>query len=57
MKVFTLSTAVLINALALLTPLTQATLVNMMETRALPTPASVATAKKYLAARTFSPGL
>jgi hypothetical protein len=53
MKLFTLTTAVLLNALALLTPSVEAAPVNLMEARALPTPASVATAKTYLAACKF----
>jgi hypothetical protein len=55
MKPFTLSTAVVLNALTLLTPSTEATPVKVMEATALLTPASVTTAKKYPAARTFLP--
>lgn len=54
MKFSTLTAAVLLNALALLTSLTEAAPVNLMEARALPTPVSVATAKTYLAARACS---
>lgn len=53
MKVFTFSTAVLLNTLALLTPSTEAAPISLMEARALPPPVSVAIAKKYLASRTF----
>jgi hypothetical protein len=53
MKVFTLSTVVLLNALALLTPLAEAAPVDPVEGAVRPTPVSAAVAKKYLAARMF----
>ena len=49
MKFTTALVVVVLNALALV----DAAPVNLMESRALPTPVSVATAKTYLAACTF----
>jgi hypothetical protein len=55
MKVFALSTAVLLNALALLTPLTEAAPVDPVETTTRPTPVPAAIAMGYLKDRTFLP--
>jgi len=55
MKVFTLSTAVLLNALALLTPLTEAAPVDPVEASTRPTPVSAGIAMGYLKDRTSSP--
>jgi hypothetical protein len=56
MKVFTLSTAVLLNVLALLTPLTEAAPVDpLVEAGTRPRPVPAAVARRYLDERMFLP--